>query len=106
MTELEILRRRRELVVLSAELQRATLVRRLERVDRHPLHAVLGFAKHAASLSLALKLGLFAAGRFAARKRPQSRRFAGKPSFLSRWIWMLRLVPMHRVFPVLKFLNR
>ncbi len=106
MTELEILRRRRELVVLSAELQRATLVRRLERVDRHPLHAALGFAKHAASLSLALKLGLFAAGRIAARKRSPPVRGAKEPSFISRWIWMLRLVPVHRVFPVLKFLNR
>lgn len=34
MTELEILRRRRELVVLSAGLQRATLVRRLDHVSR------------------------------------------------------------------------
>ncbi len=93
MTELEILRRRRELVVLSAELQRATLVRRLERVDRHPLHAALGFAKHAASLSLSLKLGLFAAGRIAAqeafaRRGPKSLRSS------PRWIWVLRLVPV------------
>jgi hypothetical protein len=32
-TELEILGRRRELVLLSAQLQRATLVRRLERIE-------------------------------------------------------------------------
>ena len=50
MTELEVLRRRRELVVLSAELQRVTVVRRLERVGRHPVHRVLGYAKSAASL--------------------------------------------------------
>ena len=106
MTELEILRRRRELVVLSAELQRATLVRRLENVHRHPLHAALGVAKKAASYTFLLKLAAVVAGRLAHRKAAPGRRHAKKPSFLSRWSWMLRLIPVSRVFPVLKFLNR
>lgn len=57
MTELEILRRRRELVILSAELQRATFVRRLDRVTGHPAQVVLGLASSVASLPLAYKLG-------------------------------------------------
>ena len=105
MTELEILRRRRNLVVLSAELQRATLVRRLQRVDRHPLHAALGFAKNAASLSLLVKAAMLVASRIARRREPAVA--ARKPPALSRWLWMLRLVPVNRLFfPVLKFLNR
>jgi hypothetical protein len=66
MTELEILRRRRELVILSAGLQRATLARRLERVAAHPAKRVLGFAAKAASTPLLLKLGSAAMG-FAVR---------------------------------------
>lgn len=105
MTELEILRRRRELVVLSAELQRATLVRRLDRVHRHPFHTVLGVAKSAASLSLVWKVAAIVAGRLAARRKGVERRRA-RPSFVSRWSWLLRLVPVGRALPVLKFLNR
>jgi hypothetical protein len=104
-TELEILRRRRELVVLSAQLQRATLVRRLDNVHHHPLHAALGVAKKAASYTFVLKLAILAA-RLARRKAAPERRHARKPSFISRWSWMLRLIPVSRVFPVLKFLNR
>ena len=55
-TELEILRRRRELVVLSAGLQRATLARRLQRIDRHPAHAVLRFAAGAVTLPIVWKV--------------------------------------------------
>ena len=65
MTELEILRRRRELVVLSAGLQRATVARRLERIDRHPAHAVLRFAAKAATLPIVWKImGSMAATKF------------------------------------------
>jgi hypothetical protein len=66
MTELEILRRRRELVVLSAELQRATIARRLERLSANPARRVLGFAAKAASTPLLFKLGTAAMG-FAVR---------------------------------------
>ncbi|HEX4331895.1 MAG TPA: hypothetical protein VH040_07140 [Usitatibacter sp.] len=104
MTELEILRRRRELVVLSAELQRATLVRRLERVSEHPLHSALGFAKAAASVAFVWRLAAIFAGRLVLRKKGARR--GPQPSFLARWSWVLRLVPVSRIFPVLKFLNR
>lgn len=57
MTELETLRRRRELVVLSAGLQRATLVRRLDHVNRHPVQTVLRLVTSLASIPLAFKLG-------------------------------------------------
>ena len=57
MTELEILRRRRELVLLSAQLQRATVARRLERIQGSPVRAVLGLASSAASVPLLWKFG-------------------------------------------------
>jgi hypothetical protein len=66
MTELEILRRRRELVVLSAELQRATIARRLEHLTANPARRVLGFAAKVASTPLLFKLGSAALG-FAVR---------------------------------------
>lgn len=66
MTELEILRRRRELVVLSAELQRATVARRLERLAANPARRAFGFAAKAASTPLLFKLGTAAMG-FAVR---------------------------------------
>jgi hypothetical protein len=57
-TELETLHRRRELVLLSAELQRATLARRIARVEASPVRRVaLGVAKGAVTLPLALKVG-------------------------------------------------
>ena len=49
MTELEELKQRRELVVLAAELQRANVMRRLERLSANPARRVLGFAALAAS---------------------------------------------------------
>jgi hypothetical protein len=56
-TELEVLRRRRELVLLSAQLQRATIARRLEHLRQNPVRNVLGFASSAASLPLLWKFG-------------------------------------------------
>lgn len=66
MTELEILRQRRELVVLAAELQRATIVRRLERIEVNPARRLLRVAAAAASRPALLSLGT-AAVRFAVR---------------------------------------
>jgi len=66
MTELEQLRQRRELVVLAAELQRANLARRLERIQANPAKRVLGLAANAVSRPLLLKLGT-AAVTFAVR---------------------------------------
>ena len=57
MTELEALHRRRELVLLSAELQRATLARRIARVEVNPVRVAFGFAKRAVTVPLALKVG-------------------------------------------------
>ena len=66
MTELEQLRQRRELVVLAAELQRANVVRRLERIQENPAKKVLGFAASVAARPAMLTLGT-AAVRFALR---------------------------------------
>jgi hypothetical protein len=65
-TELEQLRQRRELVVLAAELQRATIVRRLERIEVNPARKLLGVAATAVSRPALLSLGT-AAVRLAVR---------------------------------------
>lgn len=66
MTELETLRRRRELVVLAAQLQRATLVRRLDSIQANPARRLLGFAASAVRRPALLSLG-GAAVRYAVR---------------------------------------
>lgn len=87
MTELQQLKQRRELVVLAAELQRATVLRRLERIENNPARRWVGVAASilkrpallsigAAALRLAIRTirsrrtpapqrGLFAASQFA-----------------------------------------
>ena len=57
MTELETLRSRRELVVLAAELQRANVVRRLERIQANPTRRILGFAASVAARPAMLTIG-------------------------------------------------
>lgn len=57
MTEIETLRKRRELVMLSAELQRATIARRLSRIDANPARVALGYAAKVASRPMLLTLG-------------------------------------------------
>ena len=42
MAELAILEQRRQLVELSADLQRATITRRLASIEQHPSHVMLG----------------------------------------------------------------
>ena len=66
MTELEQLRRRRELVVLAAELQRATVVRRLERIEANPDRRWVGMAASVAGKPALLSIGT-AAVRYAVR---------------------------------------
>jgi hypothetical protein len=56
-TELEQLNRRRELVVLAAQLQRATVVRRLERIQANPARRMLGLATRVVSRPALLGLG-------------------------------------------------
>jgi hypothetical protein len=74
-TELEQLRQRRELVVLAAELQRATIVRRLERIEVNPARRLVGVAASAVSRPALLSLGT-AAVRLAVRAY---RRRAARP---------------------------
>lgn len=75
MTEFEELRHRRELVVLTAELQRANVVRRFERIQANPARKVLGFAATTLSRPVLLSMGS-AAIRFAVRayRRRSARR--------------------------------
>lgn len=111
MSELEILRRRRELVLLSAQLQRATIRRRLDNVSRHPIQAVVSLATSVASVPLLFKLGMMAFGMVRDRMRAgkSEARFAvkrGRRSLVSKVAPILRLLPVLKMFPVLKFLNR
>ena len=57
MTELEQLRQRRELVILAAELQRATVVRRFERIEVNPARRLLGIAFTAVKRPAMLSIG-------------------------------------------------
>ena len=61
MTELEELQQRRSLVVLAAELQRATVMRRMERLRGNPTRRVLGFAAAVARRPAVITLGTAAA---------------------------------------------
>ena len=111
MTELEILRRRRELVLLSAQLQRTTVVRRLDNVSRHPIQAVIGLATSVASVPFLFKLGMMVFGMVRGRMRAGKReaRVAvkrGRRSLASKIIPLLRFLPVLKMFPILKFLNR
>jgi hypothetical protein len=94
-TELEILDRRRELVLLSAQLQRATLVRRLDHVQRHPVHTALHFAAGIATVPILFKVGSVVANRVAAKKRRLS-------STEKRRFSVLALLPLLRYVPALK----
>ena len=76
MTELEELRQRRELVVLAARLQRATVMRRVERLRANPARRVFGIAAIAARRPAIITIGT-AAARFALRlwrRRAQRKR--------------------------------
>ena len=106
MTELEILRRRRELVLLSAQLQRATVVRRLDNVRRHPIQAVFTLATSVASVPLLFKLGSMVVGRLGRKQDVRSAAQRGRASLVSRILAALKFLPMLKFFPVLKFLNR
>jgi len=76
MTELEELQQRRDLVVLAARLQRATLVRRMENLRANPARRVFGIAAMAARRPAVVTIGT-AAARFALRlwrRRSQRKR--------------------------------
>jgi hypothetical protein len=95
-TELEILDRRRELVLLSAQLQRATLVRRLDHVQRHPVNTMVGLAASLVSVPILIKAGMLVARRVGSR-RP-TRRMNTKEKRFS----VLALLPLLRYLPALK----
>ena len=73
MSELAVLRRRKELVLLSADLQRATITRRLERIRTNPLRNALGAVTTALQRPMVWRLGTTAVA-FALRAYRQSRR--------------------------------
>lgn len=93
---MQTLNRRRELVLLSAELQRATLVRRLDNVQRHPVHAVMGLAGSLATVPILFKVGTFVAARVAGRRR---RRITATDK---RRFSVLALLPLLRYVPAIK----
>jgi len=94
-TETEILDRRRELVLLSAQLQRATIVRRLDHVQRHPVNAALRVAGSLATVPVLFKVGTFVASRVAGRRRRMS-------STEKRRFSVLALLPLLKYVPALK----
>jgi hypothetical protein len=73
-TELEELRQRRDLVVLAARLQRATVVRRLERLRANPARRVFGLAAMAVRRPAVMTLGTAAARLALGLWRRRSRR--------------------------------
>lgn len=98
MTELEILQRRRELVLLSCQMQRATIARRLDHVQRHPVHTAVGLAASVASVPLAIRAATFFLGRYARRRQ--------KSSTTKRGFSLLALLPLLRLAPALKAVAR
>ena len=92
---MEILRRRRELVLLSAELQRATLVRRLDHVQQHPVNAALRLVAAVASVPILFKVGSLVVNRAAQKKRRMS-------STQKRRFSVLALLPLLRYLPALR----
>jgi hypothetical protein len=92
---MEILRRRRELVLLSAELQRATLVRRLDHVQQHPVNAALRLVAAVASVPILFKVGSLVVNRVAQKKRRMS-------STEKRRFSVLALLPLLRYLPALR----
>jgi hypothetical protein len=102
-TEIELLRRRRELVLLSAQLQRATVVRRLDHIERHPAQAVFALASSAASVPLLWKLGTSLL-RATGLKRPAPH--APKRGWSRKLLSLLKFLPVLKLFPVPKFFHR
>ena len=96
MTEMEILARRRELVLLSAELQRATLVRRIDNVQRHPLRTMAGAATSLVSLPILIKVGTLI------YRRVNSRRPARRMNTKEKRFSVLALLPLLRYVPAVK----
>jgi hypothetical protein len=73
-SELEVLQRRRELVLLSCDLQRATFARRLGRIQRNPVRVALSAAAGAVSRPMVWRLGTTALAFAVKAYRSRSRR--------------------------------
>jgi len=82
-------------VLLSAELQRATIVRRIEHVEHHPVHLALGLAASAATVPVLIKVGSLVARRVSRRDRHMS-------STEKRRFSVLALLPLLRFIPAIK----
>ncbi len=78
-SEMDTLRQRRELVLLSCDLQRETLSRRLGRIESNPVRLAMGTVLNAAKKPMVWRLGTtaiaFAVRAF--RKRSARRRGRG-----------------------------
>jgi hypothetical protein len=72
-SELALLRQRKELVLLSADLQRATITRRLERIRTNPMRQAIGAVASTLKRPMVWRLGSTAVA-FALRAYRQSRR--------------------------------
>jgi hypothetical protein len=75
MSELAILERRRELVVLAAELQRATAGQRLRRIDARPSRIALELALAIARTRTARSIAFSAISALFLASRRRARRF-------------------------------
>ena len=75
MSELQVLRQRKELVLLSCDLQRATLSRNLGHIQRNPVRIALGAAATAIKRPMVWRLGTtalaFAVKAYRSRKAPK-----------------------------------
>ena len=83
MSELEVLRQRRELVLLSCDLQRATLSRRLGRLQRNPVGIAVGAAVNAVKKPMVWRLGTTALAFAYKAYRKRSERRKVRKGFLN-----------------------
>lgn len=83
MSELDVLRQRRELVLLSCDLQRATLARRAGHIQRSPLKIAIGAAATAVKKPLVWRFGVTALGFAVKAYRKRSAKKKAR-SFLNR----------------------
>ena len=77
-SEMDILRQRRELVLLSCDLQRATLARRLGRVQVSPVRLAAGAVANAVKRPMVWRLGTTALAVFWKAYRKRSARRKGR----------------------------
>lgn len=84
MSELDILRQRRELVLLSCDLQRATITRRLGHIQRNPMRLAVGAAVNAVKRPMVWRLGAATLAFAVKAYRNRSARRKARRGFLNR----------------------